>query len=70
MGEEEGGERALERTEGLMRKDGKNAVNVESFGISESGALMDLQLKTQTRYRLSRDATLTKNIKRAKSILV
>lgn len=70
MGEEEGGERALERTEGLMGKDGKKAGNVESFGISESGALMDLQLKTQTRYRLSRDATLTKNTKRAKSFLV
>lgn len=44
MGEKEGGERVLERTEGLM-KDGRNAVNVESFEIPESGALMDLQLK-------------------------
>lgn len=53
MGEEEGGERVLERTEGLMKKDDRNAVNVESFEIPESGALMDLQLKTQTQYFLS-----------------
>lgn len=43
MGEEEGGERALERTEGLM-KDDKNVANVESFAIPESGALVDLQI--------------------------
>lgn len=41
MGEEEGGERILERTEGWMKKDGRNSVNVESFEIPESGVLMD-----------------------------
>lgn len=53
MGEKEGGERVLERTEGLMKKGVRNAVNVESFEIPESGALMDLQLITQTQYSLS-----------------
>lgn len=47
-----GRERVLERSEGLM-EDGRNAVNVESFEVPESGVLVDLQLITQTQYSLS-----------------
>lgn len=72
MGEEEGGEQVLERTEGLMKKDGRNAVNVESFEIPESGALVDLQLKTKhsTLCHMFLDATLAKTVKMAKYIWV